>query len=111
MGEPAKRNATYDDLLALPDDARGELIYGSLYVQPSPAPPHGSSQFSLSVELGGPFQKAPTNKGRVMAGSPTVFINGKPAARVGDMCMTCGDPVDAPTAAVVTVGPVTVMIG
>jgi|APCry1669188879_1035177.scaffolds.fasta_scaffold24151_2 uncharacterized Zn-binding protein involved in type VI secretion len=63
------------------------------------------------IPIGGPFQKAPTNKGRVMAGSPTVFINGKPAARVGDMCMTCGDPVDAPTAAVVTVGPVTVMIG
>jgi Uma2 family endonuclease len=57
MAEPAKRNATYDDLLALPDDVRGEIIFGSLYVHPSPAPPHGSSQFSLSVEIGGPFQK------------------------------------------------------
>ena len=57
MAEPAKRNATYEDLLALPDDVRGEIINGSLYVHPSPAPPHGSSQFSLSVELGGPFQK------------------------------------------------------
>lgn len=57
MAEPAKRNATYGDLLALPDDVRGEIIFGALYVHPSPAPPHGSSQFSLSVELGGPFQK------------------------------------------------------
>ena len=57
MAEPAKRNATYDDLLALPDGVRGEIVFGALYVQPSPAPPHGSSQFALSVELGGPFQK------------------------------------------------------
>jgi Uma2 family endonuclease len=57
MAEPAKRNATYDDLLALPDGVKGELIYGSLYVQPSPAPPHGSSQFSIGGELYGPFQK------------------------------------------------------
>lgn len=57
MAEPAKRNATYEDLLALPEGVRGEIIHGSLYVQPSPAPPHGSSQFSLSVEIGGPFQK------------------------------------------------------
>ncbi len=57
MAEPAKRNATYDDLLALPDDVRGEIIYGSLYVQPNPAPPHGSSQFSIGGELYAPFQK------------------------------------------------------
>lgn len=57
MAEPAKRNATYDDLRALPDDVRGEIVFGALYVHPSPAPPHSSSQFSLSLELGGPFQK------------------------------------------------------
>jgi Uma2 family endonuclease len=57
MAEPAKRNATYDDLLALPDTVTGELIFGSLYTQPSPAPPHGSSQFSISGELYGPFQR------------------------------------------------------
>ena len=57
MAEPAKRNATYADLLALPDDVRGEIIYGALYVQPSPAPPHGSSHFSIAGELYGPFQK------------------------------------------------------
>jgi Uma2 family endonuclease len=57
MAEPAKRNATYEDYLALGDDVRAELIYGSLYLHPAPAPPHGSSQFSLSGELHGPFQK------------------------------------------------------
>jgi Uma2 family endonuclease len=57
MAEPAKRNATYDDLRALPEGVTGEIIFGALYVHPSPAPPHGSAQFSLSSELGGPFQK------------------------------------------------------
>lgn len=57
MAEPAKRNATYEHLLALPENVRGEIIFGSLYVHPSPAPPHGSSQFSMGGELYGSFQK------------------------------------------------------
>lgn len=57
MTEPAKRNATYDDYLALGDEVRAELIYGSLYVHPAPAPPHGNSQASLTGELVVPFQK------------------------------------------------------
>lgn len=57
MANPAKRNATYEDLRALPDDVRGEIVFGTLYVHPRPAPPHGSSQFSIGGELYGPFQK------------------------------------------------------
>jgi uncharacterized Zn-binding protein involved in type VI secretion len=55
------------------------------------------------------FQKPPSNKGTVKAGSPTVTINGKAAARNGDMAMTCNDPSDLPAGTVVAVG--TVMIG
>jgi len=43
-------------------------------------PPH--------IPQGGPFQKPPTNQGRIIMGSPTVFIDGKPAARNGDQAMT-----------------------
>ncbi len=57
MAHALKRNATYDDLLALPEGVRGEILNGSLYVQPAPAPAHGSAQYSLSGELYGPFQK------------------------------------------------------
>ena len=38
------------------------------------------------------FQVPPTNKGVIIKGSGSVFINGKPAARVGDTVQTCGDP-------------------
>ncbi len=50
---------------------------------------------------GGSFQKPPTNKGTVVAGSGTVLINHKPAARAGDEVETCNDPKDAPVGKVV----------
>ncbi len=64
-------------------------------------PPH--------IPQGGPFQKAPSNKATIKMGSATVKINGKMAARNGDMAMTCNDPADLPVGKVVAVG--TVMIG
>jgi uncharacterized Zn-binding protein involved in type VI secretion len=64
-------------------------------------PPH--------IPQGGPFQKPPSNQGKVMLGSPTVKINGKMAARNGDMVQTCNDPTDLPVGTVIAIG--TVMIG
>jgi uncharacterized Zn-binding protein involved in type VI secretion len=64
-------------------------------------PPH--------IPAAGPFQKPPTNQGKIMTGSTGVFINGKPAARQGDMAMTCNDPADMPIGQTVSVG--TVFIG
>jgi uncharacterized Zn-binding protein involved in type VI secretion len=63
-------------------------------------PPH--------IPQGGPFQKPPSNKAQVLIGSPTVRINGKPAARNGDMAMTCNDPVDLPAGTVVAAGTVNI---
>jgi uncharacterized Zn-binding protein involved in type VI secretion len=57
----------------------------------------------------GTFNNPPTNRGTVLAGSPTVLINGKQAARVGDKVMTCADPV--PAANGVIQGECTVLIG
>src|SRR5215472_6236114 len=55
-------------------------------------PPH--------VPIGGTFVRPPSNQGRVITGSTTVRINGKPAARAGDTGMTCNDPVDLPVGTV-----------
>ncbi len=60
------------------------------------------------VPQGGPFQKPPSNKGTIKMGSTTVKINGKMAARNGDMAMTCNDPADLPVGKVVAVGTVTI---
>lgn len=59
-------------------------------------PPH--------VPLGGTFVRPPSNRGQVVTGSPTVRINGKAAARSGDIAKTCNDPTDLPVGRVVAVG-------
>ncbi|MEU4569429.1 PAAR domain-containing protein [Micromonospora sp. NPDC023956] len=64
------------------------------------APPH--------VPTGGPFQVPPTNQGTVLAGSPTVLVNGKPAARHGDKVNTCNDPAPLPNGTIVATGQVLV---
>jgi uncharacterized Zn-binding protein involved in type VI secretion len=63
-------------------------------------PPH------LPIPPAGSFSKPPTNKAQIIMGSPTVMINGKPAARNGDTALTCNDPVDLPVGTVVAVGTV-----
>lgn len=76
-----------------------------------PAATAGSTATNIPphIPMGGPFQKPPSNKGTIQMGSVTVKINGKMAARSGDMAMTCNDPVDLPSGTVMSVG--TVMIG
>jgi uncharacterized Zn-binding protein involved in type VI secretion len=66
-------------------------------------PPH------IPTPPGTAFQKPPTNKATIKLGSPTVKINGKMAARNGDMAQTCNDPADLPIGQVIAVG--TVFIG
>jgi uncharacterized Zn-binding protein involved in type VI secretion len=76
-----------------------------------PAATVGSAATNMPPHIpqGGPFQIPPRNRGVIMKGSMTVFINGKPAARAGDTALTCNDPVDLPNGTVVATG--TVFIG
>jgi uncharacterized Zn-binding protein involved in type VI secretion len=69
----------------------------------SNTPPH------IPTPPGTTFQNPPSDKGTIMMGSPTVKINGKMAARNGDMANTCNDPADMPVGTVIAVG--TVFIG
>jgi Uma2 family endonuclease len=57
MAEPAKRNATYADIEALPPHVTGEIIHGSLYTQPRPAFVHNAATPSLYAEVSVPYQK------------------------------------------------------
>jgi Uma2 family endonuclease len=51
----ARKLATYDDLLALDEDARAEVIRGAVQLQPSALPKHSKIQGALRRYLGGPF--------------------------------------------------------
>lgn len=53
--DPAKRLATYEDLLALPEGVKAEVLAGEVVFNPSPLPEHGRIQGSLWRRIGGPF--------------------------------------------------------
>ena len=55
MNEPAKRNATYEDLLALPENLVGEILFGQLHTHPRPAPKHAQAYSALGGNLGGAY--------------------------------------------------------
>jgi Uma2 family endonuclease len=57
MGDPAKRRATYEDLLTAPEHVVAEVVNGVLHTQPRPAAPHARASTRLGAELGGPFDR------------------------------------------------------
>ena len=57
MIEPAKKQATYADLVALPHNLVGEIIHGVLHAMPRPASLHARATSSLGGYLDGPFDK------------------------------------------------------
>lgn len=54
---PATKLATYDDLLALGEDVRAEVIAGSIHLAPSGLPEHGHATGSIAHFIGGPFDR------------------------------------------------------
>jgi Uma2 family endonuclease len=55
MTKALKKDATYADLCAVPENFVAEIIGGELYASPRPAPPHVHTASVLGVLLGGPF--------------------------------------------------------
>jgi len=83
-------------------------LSSDVFIEGKPAAIVGSTAMNTPPHIpqGGPFQKPPSNQGKIQVGSPAVFINGKPAARNGDTAMTCNDPADLPVGKVIAVGTV-----
>jgi Uma2 family endonuclease len=57
MNEPARRRATYQDVLSAPPNMIAEVIDGTLRLQPRPAKPHAAAASALGEELGPPFKR------------------------------------------------------
>jgi Uma2 family endonuclease len=55
MAEPAKREATYEDLLQVPPHLVAELLFGVLHTHPRPAPKHARTSSALGGTLFDPF--------------------------------------------------------
>jgi Uma2 family endonuclease len=56
MAEPARKRATYADVLAAPEHVVAEIIDGVLETHPRPSPRHGLATSALGVRLGEAFQ-------------------------------------------------------
>lgn len=67
MTLPAKRRATYEDILALPEHVTGEIIAGEVDTQSRPAGPHTLVASGLGMDLGSPFDRGRV-EGRAAAG-------------------------------------------
>ena len=63
MVKALKKDATYDDLCAVPEHFVAEIIGGELYASPRPASPHAHAASALFLKLGGPFQNGENGPG------------------------------------------------
>lgn len=57
MGQVKVKPATYADILSLPENLVGEIVFGALYTHPRPAPRHGAAASELQTELSLPFRR------------------------------------------------------
>ena len=77
MGDPAKRRATYEDLLAVPEHLVAEIIHGVLVTQPRPATRHALAASVLGGELTGPFHRGKGGPGGwVLLDEPELHLQG-----------------------------------
>lgn len=53
----ARSTATYADLLALPPNVTGQLVFGVLHAHPRPANAHANAASMLGAELNRPFRR------------------------------------------------------
>lgn len=129
MGQPAAKQgdqiqAMDSHIIQPPPPATPVLVPGHVFagqldgnlssnvnIERRPAAMVGSTATNTPAHLpiGGSFVNPPTNRGQIVAGSATVFINGKPAARAGDTALTCNDPLPMPVGSVIATS--TVLIG
>jgi Uma2 family endonuclease len=77
MGDPAKRQATYEDLLAAPKNLVAEIIHGTLVTMPRPASLHARAASSLGGELYGPFDRGKGGPGGwIILDEPELHLHG-----------------------------------
>ena len=57
MPAPARKPATYDDVLRAPRHLVAEVFDGELHLSPRPGKPHAAAASALGEELGPPFKR------------------------------------------------------
>lgn len=74
----AKRSATYEDLLKVPEHLVAEILDGELITSPRPAARHAAAASALGAELGPPFARGRGGPGGwVILDEPELHIVGQ----------------------------------
>jgi Uma2 family endonuclease len=78
MADPARRRATYEDLLTVPGHLVGEIFDGTLVTQPRPGGPHALAASVLGGELSGPFHRGTRGGpgGWILLDEPELHLRG-----------------------------------
>jgi Uma2 family endonuclease len=56
---PVPKKATYEDLMAVPDNLVAEIVDGELFTSPRPALPHAHANMALSTDVFARFSRPP----------------------------------------------------
>ncbi len=79
-------HATYEDLVALPSNQVGEIVAGTLYTSPRPAPAHTLASSALGEELGPPFRRGKGGPGGwIILDEPELHLGTPPNVLVPDL--------------------------
>ena len=62
--KPARRSATYQDVLDAPEFVVAEIVDGELFTSPRPASPHAVAELALAAALFDQFNRPPGSAGR-----------------------------------------------
>jgi Uma2 family endonuclease len=63
MTRRTRKGATYEDVVAAPDDKVAELLEGDLYLSPRPSPRHANAASALASDLHDAFHRGRTGPG------------------------------------------------
>jgi Uma2 family endonuclease len=86
MADPAKRRATYQDVLDAPVHMVAEVVDGELYTHPRPRPRHALGSAGLAGELWGPYQRGRGGPGGWwILVEPEVHLGSEPDIVVPDL--------------------------
>jgi Uma2 family endonuclease len=86
MGDPARKRASYDDLLALAPNQVGEIIEGVLYAQPRPAARHALATSVLHADIGSAFGRGRGGPGGwLILIEPELHLGSEPDVLVPDL--------------------------
>jgi Uma2 family endonuclease len=107
MAEPARRRATYADVLNAPPHQVAQVLDGELHLHPRPAMPHAVTAAVLGMDLGTPFQRGRGGPGGWwIVGEPELHLGPEPDILVPDLGGWRIERMpEAPRAAYVTLPP------